>query len=307
MSPSFKLQNVSDAVSDARRKQRGYMLITVMLALALLTVGFLTALPSIGQQIRRDREEEMIHRGTAYMRAIQHFYRAFGRYPSRLEDLENTNNRRFLRKRYKDPMRRDPATGEEQDFKLLYQTDILGQTMGLGAASSQGGQQGQSGFNGGVPAGDRTATGDDPGNSSPGSSANASDTEGDSNSSGSLSSNSDPGSNSASGFNGPTGGGGIVGVASRSKAKAIREFYNRTHYNEWLFFYLQQANQPGLLKGPVNPVVPTPSLNGAASGQQSTAGGTNQGSGGTGQGVQPGGQPQAPPQPQQVSGETPPQ
>src|ERR1700704_61331 len=33
--------------------QRGYMLITLMLALALITIALLTVLPEIGQQIRR--------------------------------------------------------------------------------------------------------------------------------------------------------------------------------------------------------------------------------------------------------------
>src|SRR5450756_1560185 len=68
--------------------QRGYMMITLMLALAMITIALLTVLPEIGQQIRRDREEEMRHRGTAYMRAIQHFYKKFQRYPSRIEELE---------------------------------------------------------------------------------------------------------------------------------------------------------------------------------------------------------------------------
>src|ERR1700675_1078413 len=111
-------------ITRLQNPQRGYMLITLMLALALITIALLTVLPEIGQQIRRDREEEMRHRGTAYMRAIQHFYKKFGRYPSRIEELENTNNLRFIRKRYKDPINRDPATGRERDFKLLHQTDI---------------------------------------------------------------------------------------------------------------------------------------------------------------------------------------
>jgi hypothetical protein len=66
----------------------------------------------------------MRHRGTAYMRAIQHFYKKFGKYPNKVEDLENTNNLRFLRKRYTDPMSRDPVTGKEKDFKFLHQQDI---------------------------------------------------------------------------------------------------------------------------------------------------------------------------------------
>jgi type II secretory pathway pseudopilin PulG len=139
-------------------RQRGYMMITLMLALALMTIALLAAVPSIKQQIMRDREDEMRHRGTAYMRAIQHYYKKFNRYPNKVEDLENTNNMRFLRKRYTDPMTRDPVTGKEKDFKFLHQQDIAlnngpvlgnqpnGQT-GPGGQAAFGGQSGFGGQN----------------------------------------------------------------------------------------------------------------------------------------------------------------
>ena len=82
---STKLQNSS----------RGYILITLMLFMALLTMAALAVLPEIVHQIQRDREEEMVHRGTEYMRAIKKYYKKFGRYPSRVEELENTNQMRF--------------------------------------------------------------------------------------------------------------------------------------------------------------------------------------------------------------------
>ena len=69
----------------------------------------------------------MIHRGTQYSRAIRHFVKKTGRYPTRLEELENTNNIRFLRKRYKDPI-----TGK--DFKLLH----VGEVQLTGAAGTPG-------------------------------------------------------------------------------------------------------------------------------------------------------------------------
>jgi type II secretory pathway pseudopilin PulG len=145
------LKSRNYVITKSQRAQRGYMLITLMLALALITIALLAVLPDVGQQIRRDREEEMRHRGTAYMRAIQHFHRKFGRYPSRIEDLENTNNFRFLRKRYTDPLNVDRATDKERDFKLLRQTDVslnngpvLGQTPGQ--ASLLNGVQGPGGF-----------------------------------------------------------------------------------------------------------------------------------------------------------------
>ncbi len=94
MRRGLKLHNYK--ISKLHNPQRGYMLITLMLALALITIALLTVVPEIGQQIRRDREEEMRHRGTSYMRAIQHFYKKLGRYPMRVEELENTNNVRYL-------------------------------------------------------------------------------------------------------------------------------------------------------------------------------------------------------------------
>jgi len=44
---------------------------------------------------------------------LQLYFRKFGRYPSSIDQLENTNNLRFLRKRYKDPI-----TGTDE-WKLI--------------------------------------------------------------------------------------------------------------------------------------------------------------------------------------------
>ena len=60
----------------------------------------------------------MIHRGTEYARAIKKYYKKFGRYPANLEQLDNTNQMRFLRRRFKDPLTK------EGDWKLLHYGDI---------------------------------------------------------------------------------------------------------------------------------------------------------------------------------------
>lgn len=307
-------------ITKLQNPQRGYMMITLMLAMALITIGLLAVLPDLKQQVQRDREQELRHRGTAYMRAIQHFYKKFGRYPTRVEELESTNNLRFLRKRYKDPMSRD-AAGKEKDFKLLHQTDIAlnnapligqmppGQT-GFGGPPGQGGATPFGGLGtqtSGLPTtgGAGTQTSGDSANSSSGN-----DASGNPASSGSPAGNSNagPGSSSTpgSGLSGQTfGGGPIIGVASTSKAKTIRVFADKTHYNDWLFIYLAQFDRGGLLVGPVNPnQPPMPNLNGQGPGLgvpippglgQMPNNGQNQG---LGQGF---GQPQA------NSGQTPPQ
>jgi len=100
--------------SRLRQVEGGYVLLTLLFAVSLLVIAATVVLPTISYQIRRDQEQEMIHRGVQYSRAIRAYYKKFGRYPTRLEDLENTNNLRFLRKRYKDPMNKN------QDFRLLH-------------------------------------------------------------------------------------------------------------------------------------------------------------------------------------------
>jgi type II secretory pathway pseudopilin PulG len=316
-SPNYRITNHKSQIP-----QRGYMLITLMLAVALITVGLLAVLPSIRQQIQRDREEELRHRGTAYMRAIQHFYKKFSRFPTRVEELENTNNLRFLRKRYKDPINRDPQTGKERDFKFLHQQDISlnnGPVLGLipgqgipGGIAGPGGPQGQGGFGGpglgglGKPTGELQQSGvTGTQTSTSGDSGKGSEEEGNSNSTGSspgISSN----SASSSGFNGPTfGGGPILGVASTSKAKSIRVFSNKNHYNDWFFIYVPMADRGGLLKGPVDLSMRTGNLNGAAPGQG--AGGAIGPGQGVDQGLNPSQPQNAPAPPPQNPGQSAPE
>ena len=96
-----------------RNGEQGYVLLTMLLMIAVMGIMAATLVTSIKFDIKRDREEEMIHRGVQYSRAIRAYYKKFGRYPASIENLENTNQMRFLRKRYKDPL-----TGK--DFKLLH-------------------------------------------------------------------------------------------------------------------------------------------------------------------------------------------
>jgi type II secretory pathway pseudopilin PulG len=136
---------------QARRRYRrdsGHLLLAILLVMALMVIAATYEAPRIVQQLKRDREEEMIHRGTEYARAIKKYYKKFGSYPSTIEQLENTNNIRFLRKRYKDPLTKDGK------WTLLHYTDVaatLGQGGGPGTPAALLGTQGQQGL--GTPAG----------------------------------------------------------------------------------------------------------------------------------------------------------
>jgi len=132
------------------------MLLAVLFLMAVMVITALAVAPAVIQQAKRDREEEMIHRGTEYARAIKKYYKKFGRFPASLEQLENTNDLRFLRRRYKDPLSKDGQ------WKLLKYGDIQslvggagfgaqGITPGQGGLQSPGGLASlQSGIQGGT-------------------------------------------------------------------------------------------------------------------------------------------------------------
>lgn len=82
----------------------GYVLLAVLFMVAMVLILLSIAAPKMAADIERDREVEMIHRGKQYIRAIKLYYKKFGAYPPNMEALEKTNEIRFLRKRYKDPI-----------------------------------------------------------------------------------------------------------------------------------------------------------------------------------------------------------
>jgi type II secretory pathway pseudopilin PulG len=239
-------------LKQSARGERGYVLLTLMLFVALLAIGSLALVQNIEQQIKRDREEELIHRGVQYSRAVQHYFRKFGRYPNRMEDLENTNGYRSLRKRYKDPI-----TGK--DFKPLHMTDVQMSFIPVGGIPGGGLPPG--GLPSAPPGGNGAAAGGDGSSQDPNSAQGPQDTNG----------GGDQGGPSGTGANGQNsgqpgssagpnqltsqtfGGAPIVGVASASKDKSIREFNKKDHYNQWQFIYDQTSDKGGLLMTPNQP------------------------------------------------------
>ncbi len=134
------------AAARGLQRESGYLLLAVLLMMAFMIIAATIEAPRIVQQIKRDREEEMIHRGTEYARAIKKFYKKFGRYPANLEQLDNTNQIRFLRRRYKDPLTKDGKWRllTYGDMALLLNPSAPGTPASALAAQGQGtfGQQG---------------------------------------------------------------------------------------------------------------------------------------------------------------------
>jgi type II secretory pathway pseudopilin PulG len=310
---------------SAPRSERGYILITLILFVALIVVAAMVLVPAIAFQVKRDREEELIHRGVQYSRATKHFVKKFGRYPARIEELENTNQIRFLRRRYKDPI-----TGK--DFKILRMGDVqlafgggaaaAGLANGLNpAARLPGGTIAQvsgpdaNGIPATMPLAGGPAAGANLGSLTPGAgtatgtngtgvqnSGNAAGDEADAAPKGVLSTP-DAGlvkENSAPGAQ-VFGGGPMVGVASTSREKSIRVFNKKDHYYQWQFIYDPSTDRGGLLTTPTQPSLQgaTPALQLGVPGAPGSPNTSIQGQ--PGQPTQPGIQPpQMPPDQEQA-------
>lgn len=202
------------------RRESGYALIGVIVAVTLMLIALAAVAPAIGTQIKRDREEELVRRGRAYTRAIQLYYRKFQRFPANIEQLENTNNVRFLRKRFPDPI-----TGKDE-WRLIH----FGQAK---PKSLPAWQKGKGGGSITPAAGLASSDNKTAPSGSPGSGDNKTATPG-SPGSGVLNASdiSKPLGNGSSIASGP-----IVGVSSTSEKKGLKEIDGKTKYNEWEFVY----------------------------------------------------------------------
>ena len=261
------------AIRQTKRPgEEGYILLGAIILLAMFVIALAVAAPKVSKQIQRDREVETMHRGKQYIRAIQLYYRKFHAYPPNIDALEKTQEIRFLRKRYTDPM-----TGKD-DWKPVYfgqnktpmAMGFFGQPLGgTGGAVLAGTGPGGTGSTIGTPIGANPAQPNPSNPQNPGSNPGS----GGSNGLGTLSGDS----------SGMAGGGSIIGVSPASSKQSILVYKTKNHYNEWEFLYSPLMDAPGMNGGgttgtvqpttgigpggltppgatppPANPPVPTP-------------------------------------------------
>lgn len=87
-----------------RKSESGFAMLFVLLMAGLVAISLYMALPRFAFEAERDKEDTLVYRGEQYKRAIQVYVRQNKRWPAKVEDLEDTNGKRYLRKRYVDPM-----------------------------------------------------------------------------------------------------------------------------------------------------------------------------------------------------------
>lgn len=251
----------SSPVPRCRPSEDGYVSLIAIFLLAILTLALSVAVPAIAKQIQLDRERETMERGMQYRRAIQLYYRKFHAYPPTIDAMIETNNIRFLRKRYIDPM-----TGKDDWTPILFGQNKTPTAMGffgepLGGIGSTGVSTlagiGPSGGNGSagasMPGAASAFTSNGGAAAAPTGGASTSDGfGGGSNSSIGITGgaggssdgagSADASGNSSSGFgqgqSGQTfGGAGIIGVSPASARQSIMIYKKKDYYNQWEFTY----------------------------------------------------------------------
>jgi type II secretory pathway pseudopilin PulG len=251
------MPNSGQAQTTRRHRESGYSLLMVVFMVATSLILSAAVVPNLLTQGRREREEEMVWRGEQYERAIGLYFKKFGRYPTKIDDLtKQTNGARFLRQAYTDPMNKEDGSWRfiyvgpnGQLIGSVHSTSLLqsmltaptlpgasalgagpqpppptGTTPGIGATGV--GQTGQQ-------------TGQQPGQQT----------------SGTLAPN--PLQSQPQPLQGQVIGGNIIGVGSKIKKPSLRVYDRGTNYGEWEFVWnpMQQVTIPGQ-GAPVNPNAP---------------------------------------------------
>jgi len=102
-----------------RRQDSGFAMLLVFLMAACIAITLYIEVPRVAFEAERQRELLLVDRGNQFKRAIQVFVtdktnNPMRRYPATIDELENFNNHRYLRRRYKDPM-----TGKDE-WRLVH-------------------------------------------------------------------------------------------------------------------------------------------------------------------------------------------
>lgn len=248
-----------------RPSEEGFVLVAVIFLLAIFVLALSVAVPRMRASIELDRERETMQRGKQYARAIKLYYKKFSAYPPSIDALVKTNNVRFLRKRYTDPM-----TGKDDWRPIHFGENKTPMAMGFfGQPLAQSGST----VAGTGPSGSGGLSDSSSSVFSSGSSATSSTST--------SATSTSSGSTSSTGTTGQTfGGAGIVGFAPGKQAQSILLLKKKDHFNEWEFLYSPASDAKTITSGSAT-TVGSSSTNG---GSTTTGGNSSSGSSGSSSG-----------------------
>ena len=257
--------------------EQGYMLLGLIVVIAIILIGLGVAASEVAFSLRREREVESARRADQYVRAIRRFYIKNQHYPGSIEQLENTNNVRYLRQKYVDPLtgkadyRLIPVGQNKTTVKGFFGQPLAGlATTGLGSVA---GMQSP-----GIP-GPGTAGPGGPGGTAGAPNGNPSATAVGAN--GTTATSGTAGQAGTSSTAGPFGAGSglpggamgpFMGVGSNATGNSILVVNEQTTYQTWEFLYdprIEKLKQAAALNAGAS------SVGAGAIGGGATLGGTN--------------------------------
>jgi type II secretory pathway pseudopilin PulG len=118
--------------------EAGYAMAALLVAMSVMAIMMSVAMPAWSHMIRRDKEAELVFRGTQYARAINLYQRKFAN--ASPPSLDALIEQRLLRKKFRDPL----SPNKDGEFQLLYLQNQStlggpGQTQGSrGSGSARG-------------------------------------------------------------------------------------------------------------------------------------------------------------------------
>ena len=110
--------------------EAGYAMAALLVGMSVMAIMLSVAMPTWSHMIRRDKEEELIFRGTQYARAINQYQRKFA--SASPASLDVLIEQRLLRKKFRDPL----SPNKDGEFQMLYLQNQA--TMGPQGQGSRG-------------------------------------------------------------------------------------------------------------------------------------------------------------------------
>lgn len=97
-----------------RKEEGGFAMLLVFALAAVIVIGLYKAAPRYVFEAERQKEQLLVDRGEQFIRGVQVYTRKLKKLPQSIDDLEKTNDIRFLRKKYVDPF-----TGKDE-WRLIH-------------------------------------------------------------------------------------------------------------------------------------------------------------------------------------------
>jgi type II secretory pathway pseudopilin PulG len=94
--------------------ETGYAMAALLVGMAVMAIVLSVAMPTWSHMIRREKEQELVFRGTQYARAINQYQRKFAN--ASPPSLDVLIEQRLLRKKFKDPL----SPNKDGEFQMLY-------------------------------------------------------------------------------------------------------------------------------------------------------------------------------------------